>query len=110
MSANAACYIGYTRKLVECKFVASGAINGHSRHIMWLKWSNNNLGNNDYYLLKEDINEFIIPLQVRGDKGSGNRFIAKKMVMVSKTQCRGYIVSRLEQSTRIEHFFGENTT
>ena len=82
---NAVWHLDSTCKLVKYKFVSSVAIYRHSRHIMWLKYSNNNRGITSYNLFIESINEHIAPLQVRADKGSENRLIVKHMVIVYNT-------------------------
>ena len=85
-SANDFWRVNSTNKLFKDKFAAIGAVDGHSRHITWLIFFNNNRGNTTYYLFKESNNEHIIPLQVIGDKGLENRLTAKHMVMVHNTQ------------------------
>ena len=75
---------------------------------MWLKFSNNNRGNTSYELLKEAIDDHIDPLQVRGEKGSENRLIAKNTVMVRNAQFKGHVGGRSTWNTRIEYFWREN--
>ena len=88
-------------------FFASGAVDGFSRCAMWLKCSNNDRGNTACDFFKEAINKCISPLQVRGDKGSKNRIIAKYMVMVRNGLCRGHIGGRSTNINRIERFWRE---
>ena len=41
-SANVVWHIGSTHELVKHMFVASVAVDGHTRRVMWLKHSNHN--------------------------------------------------------------------
>ena len=90
-SASVTWQLDSTHKLVKYKFEFSGAVDGFSRYIMWIKYSNNNRVNTSYDLLKEAIDEKAAPLQVRGDKGSENRLMAKHMVIARNAKFRGHI-------------------
>ena len=106
-SANAVWNLDSTHKLVTHNFSVSGAVDGFIRCIIWLKCSNNNRGNISHDLFKESINKNFTPLQVIGDNGSENTLIAKHMLMVRNTQCRGCIGGRSTHKTRIECFWRE---
>ena len=81
-------------------------MDGCSIYGMWLKYSNNNKGINVHRLFKEDITNHLTPLQVRGDKWSENRVIAKHKVMLHNIQHKGYIGGRLTHNTRIDFLEG----
>ena len=87
--------------------VASGADDGHGRYLTWLKWSSNDRGNTSCYFIEESISKCIAPLQVRDDKGSNNRLIAKHVVMVRNGICRRCIGGRSTNNTQIERFWRE---
>ena len=72
---------------------------------MWLKYSNNNRGNNAYDFFKEVVDKNVTPLQVRGNKGSENILIAKHMVMLCNAQQRGCVGCKFTHDTRIERFW-----
>ena len=81
-STSAVWHIDLTRKLVKSKLIESWAVDGHSRCIMWLKWSRNKKGKTAHRLLKEDITMHIDPLQDRGDKVSKNKNATKHVVIL----------------------------
>ena len=97
----------YTCKLFKCKFSVSSAVDGFIHCIVWLICPNNNRGIPSHNLFKEAIDENVISFQVRGDDGSENRLIAKYMVMVCSTQCRGHIGHRHTHNEMIDHFWRE---
>ena len=61
-SDDAVWYLDSTHKLVKCKFSVSGAADGCSLCIMWLKCSNNSRGNDAYHFFTEAINKCVTPL------------------------------------------------
>ena len=61
-------------------------------------------------LFKETITNHTAPLQVRGDKGSENVIIAKRVVMLRNTQHKCYLGGRSTHNTRIKRFWREHNT
>ena len=105
-STKSVWHLDSTHRWVECKCIASGDVDVHSRCIMWFKCSGNNKWITTYELFKEAISKFITPLQVRGDKGSENRLIANHMLRI--TYYKGHIGGRSTHNTRIERFGREH--
>ena len=83
-SSNAVWHIESTCKLVNYKFIVSGAVDRHSSYIMCLKCPNNNKVTAACRLYKEAITNRIVPLQARRDKGCENKIITKSMVTLSR--------------------------
>ena len=65
-------------------------------------------GKTAYNLLKEAMNEFVTPLQLRSNKGCEHRLIAKHIVMLRTTQRKVCIGGRSTHSTRIESFWRDH--
>ena len=106
-SANSMWHIDSTHKLMHWRFVISGGVDGCSRMIIWLKCANNNRAETVHNHFIQSINEFQCPFQVRGDKGSENRLIAKHMIILRGTETRGFIGGRSTHNTRIERLWRE---
>ena len=56
-----------THKLIKCKFVASGMVDGHIRMILWLQESDDNRAQTTGDMFREVTEHNVKPLQVRGD-------------------------------------------
>ena len=67
-STNAIWHLDSRHKLVACKFSVSGVVDGFSCFLMWIEFSNNDLGSTAHDLFKEAINKNLTLLQVRGEK------------------------------------------
>ena len=106
-SANAVWHLNSTHKSVKHKFIASSAADGCVHCIMWLKCSSNNKEVTACELFKEAINKFVVPLQAWGNNESGDRLIAKCIVISRITNHKGHISGRSAHNTRIECFWGK---
>ena len=106
-TANSMWHIDSTHKLIHWRFVISGAVDGYSRMIIWLKCANNNKAETVYNHFIKSITEFQCPYQVRGDKGSENRLIAKHMMILRGSDMNGFIGGRSTHNTRIERLWRE---
>ena len=106
-TANSMWHLDSTHKLKHWRFVTSGCADGHSRKIVWLKCSNNNLADAACNYFLDAIQKHQCPFQVRGDKGAENRMIAKHVIAIRGEDIRGYTGGRSCHNTRIERFWGE---
>ena len=95
-------YIDSAHKLIHQRFIISECVDGFSWMIIWLKISDNNRATTAYEYFKNAIEEYECPLQVRSDKGSENRLIAKHMIAIRGDEMRGFIGGKSTHNTRIE--------
>ena len=75
--------------------------------IIWLKCANNNRAETVHNHFMHSITEFQFPRQVRGDKGSENRLIAKHMMILRGSETKGFQVADLNTILELNDY-GEN--
>ena len=91
-------------KLIKYKFVVSGIIDGHSRKVVWLKYSSNNRVENACDLFLKAARDHVIPFQGRGYMYSENKLLSKHMILLCNTSHNGYTCCRSARKSRIERF------
>ena len=73
-------YFSYYLLKFRWRFVVHGGIDGHSRMIVYLRCSTNNLATKVYDCFLSAVDSFRLPSRVRSDKGTENVDIARYML------------------------------
>ena len=68
--------------------VIHGAIDGHSRMIVYLHCSNDNTAETVLGLFTDAVRTYGRPLRVRGDRGTENTKVAEYMINQGGTHCK----------------------
>jgi hypothetical protein len=93
-------------KIVRCRFIIYGAIDGYSRLVVYLKCSTDNKAKTVGHLFKNAIAQYGLPSRIRTDMGGGENMKAAEYML----QCRGLgrgsvIVGSSVHNQRIERLW-----
>ncbi|XP_072162043.1 uncharacterized protein [Bemisia tabaci] len=102
--ANSYWHIDTNHKGISYRMVLHGAVDGHSRKIIYLKLSTNNRADTALKFFNEGVSIHGLPKRVRGDKGVENSYI--KLLMLSHLP-NSFIEGRSVHNTRIERLWRE---
>ena len=89
-------HIDSDHKLIHWGFVLHGCIDGYSRAIVYIKCFSNNRAGTILQCFMDGIQEFGIPLRVRGDRGAENVNVARFMID-QKELSRGSFMASLDE-------------
>ena len=102
---NALWHLDSHHKLIRYKMVTHGAIDGHSRLIVYLQCNTNNFANTVMELFHEAVTKYGLPSRVRTDMGGENMEVWKFMIEVRGTDRGSYIAGPSVHNTRIERLW-----
>ena len=91
--------------LISWGFVIHGAIDGHSRLIVFLKCSTNNRKETVHALFQEAVANFGIPSRIRTDKGGENVMVWEEMDNLRGPHRGSYIAGSSMRNQRIERLW-----
>lgn len=92
-------------KLVKFGFVTHGCIDGYSRAVLYLHCSTNNKASTVLRLFKDAVQSYVMPMQVRGDRGGENVLVADFIIAARGTNRNSYIAGCSKHNTRIERLW-----
>jgi len=91
--------------LINWGFVIHGAIDGHSRLIVYLKCNTNNRAATVYDNFVEAIDKFGVPSRLRTDKGGENQLLWEEMERLRGCNRGSYIAGSSVHNQRIERLW-----
>ena len=89
-------HIDSDHELIHWRFVLHGCIDGYSRAIVYIKCFSNNRAGTILQCFMDGIQEFGIPLRVRGDRGAEHVNVARFMID-QKELSRGSFMASLDE-------------
>ena len=95
-------------KLIRWRLVTHCAIDGYSRLVVFIKYSNNNKADTVYNLFLQAVGQYGLPSRIRCDQGRENVRIAQHMLHHRGVERRSVLVGSSVHNQRIERLWKDS--